>query len=72
VVVCVCVCKWPLSHCVPLPLHFVATARNLAPAGRGSSIRTSPTGTGGDRDLSSGLVRSGHSSGSLTRSLRFI
>jgi hypothetical protein len=60
VCVCVCVCvQVATGVCVPLPLHFVATARNLAPAGRGSSIRTSPTGTGGDRDLSSGLVRSG-------------
>ena len=68
---CVCVClQVATGVCVPLPLHFVATARNLAPAGRCSSIRTSPTGTGGDRDLSSGpgLVRPG----SLTRSLRFI
>ncbi len=67
--VCVCVCvQVATGVCVPLPLHFVATARNLAPAGRCSSFRTSPIGPGGDRDLSSGLVRPG----SLTRSLRFI
>ena len=53
---CVCVCVQVATRVgVPLPLRFVATARNLAAAGRGGSIRSSPTGTGSDRDLSSGL-----------------